>query len=120
MIPADYRNAWDIVRCRDPHLRHAFRQSASDAGSLPHVTIATTRIAALLAQISEAERELVEKLLFVGTWDLMSAILNFTDQILTALEKDGPQYEGVMAMLEAVPEQFAFLDIVACNDHANG
>ncbi|OHU75640.1 hypothetical protein [Mycobacteroides chelonae] len=121
MIPADYQNAWDIVESwQDKDLRQALCQSASEAGRLPHITIAMTRIAALLARISEVERDLVEQLIYVGSSDLMPAILNFTDQILMVLDGDDcPDYRGIRAMLEDVPEQFAFLDIVACDDNAD-
>jgi hypothetical protein len=75
------------------------------------VLVAMILIAALLSKITAVSEGFVEQLTLLNDSNLADGILNITDQILEAVDKD-PANAGSEDLLDTIPDTYAFRDII--------
>jgi hypothetical protein len=115
MIAADYRDAWAVITSWNADsVRERMLESAKDTDRLPFVTVALIRIAALLAHASEVDRDFTQRLVYAHDGNMVTRILEITDQILSAIDAEQCSSAGrLLNELDVIPEHLAFRDAVS-------
>jgi hypothetical protein len=112
MNPSDYRDAYDLIKSwKDLSARDSLLAELEASERRGTVLVAMILIAALLSKITAVSEGFVEQLTLLNDSNLADGILNITDQILEAVDKD-PANAGSEDLLDTIPDTYAFRDII--------
>jgi hypothetical protein len=111
----DYAQAWSLISSwRDDDARETQMRALRTSERRPYVAIAMIRIAAMLSNNAKVTDGFAEQLSRNAYVYIEEGILNITDQILIALEKDdNPDNEGSAELMEGIPVTFAKQEMAA-------
>lgn len=112
--PSDYHDAYQLIRSWGAEKRRAeLLEQLQRSDRRGTTLVGLILVAALLAKCTKVSEGFVEQLTRVNDADIALGVLNITDQILDALDADdNPDNEGYEALLDTIPDTFAFRDIV--------